>query len=623
MNGIMGMTELALNTELTAEQRDYLDTVKISADALLKLIEDILDFSKIEAGKLDLIHSSFSLRDSLADTMTLLAMQAHKKGLELAYDVPFDIPDAVVGDPGRLRQVIVNLVGNAIKFTQQGEVAVNVEMQSETDTNAVLHFAVCDTGIGIPLEKQKLIFDAFEQADGSTTRKYGGTGLGLTISRQLVKMMGGHVWVESEPDKGSRFHFTTSLELQQTLPQVELPLKGANLESVRVLVVDDNRTNRMILEKILLYWKMKPTVVASAFEALEALQRAHKHGTPFRLMLTDCMMPEMDGFELIENINQHPEISTPTIILLTSAGERGDASKCLSLGVAAYLLKPVSQSDLLFAIGKVLQIQSSASESHSLVTRHSIRESRRRLRILLAEDNPVNQKLATKLLEKMGHTVSVADDGKKAVEAIAQGSFDLVMMDVQMPVMDGFEATMEIRNQEQGSNTHMPIVAMTAHAMKGDRGKCLEAGMDGYVSKPIDMQELYDAIDNLFPGTPDERKDFPETGKSILDRDALIQRVGGDMDLLRELVDLFLEESLQVVDRISKAVTSKNADELEKAAHGLKGSVLTFESKPVADILQVLETMGRNRDLTQTQGVVAELEKKLDTMRAELQDMVA
>jgi len=231
--------------------------------------------------------------------------------------------------------------------------------------------------------------------------------------------------------------------------------------------------------------------------------------------------------------------------------------------------------------------------------------------------------LATKLLEKMGHTVSVADDGKKAVEAIAQGSFDLVMMDVQMPVMDGFEATMEIRNQEQGSNTHMPIVAMTAHAMKGDRGKCLEAGMDGYVSKPIDMQELYDAIDNLFPGTPDERKDFPETGKSILDRDALIQRVGGDMDLLRELVDLFLEESLQVVDRISKAVTSKNADELEKAAHGLKGSVLTFESKPVADILQVLETMGRNRDLTQTQGVVAELEKKLDTMRAELQDMVA
>ena len=518
MNGILGMTELALSTELNAEQRDYLDTVKVSADTLLKLIEDILDFSKIEAGKLDLIQESFSLRDSLADTLPMLAAQAHKKGLELICDVPFDVPDALVGDPGRVRQILVNLVGNAIKFTQDGEVAVSVETESETDDHALLHFTVRDTGIGIPLEKQYKIFEAFEQADGSTTRKFGGTGLGLTITRQLVNMMGGRVWIESEPDRGSQFHFTVSFELQRTSSDLGLPEQAINLEGVPVLVVDDNLTNRLILEKTLLYWKMNPTVVASAFEALEALQKAHQQGTPFSLMLTDCMMPEMDGFDLIDSINQHPEISTPTIIMLTSAGERGDASRCLSLGVAAYLLKPISQSVLLLAIAKVLQIPSGKAEMKSLVTRHSIRESKRKLRILLAEDNPVNQKLATRIFEKMGHSVSVAEDGKKALEAMAKGIFDLVMMDVQMPVVDGLEATRMIRNLEKGTGTHVPIVAMTAHAMKGDREKCLESGMDGYVSKPINLRELYDAIENLFPATKGDeiREPFAEPGESVL-----------------------------------------------------------------------------------------------------------
>jgi len=623
MNGILGMTELALNTELTAEQREYLDAVKVSADALLKLIEDILDFSKIEAGKLDLIHASFSLRDSLADTMTMLAAQAYKKGLELIYDVPFGVSDALVGDPGRLRQILVNLVGNAIKFTQEGEVAVSVETESETDDHSVLHFTVRDTGIGIPLEKQHKIFDAFEQADGSTTRKYGGTGLGLTITRQLVKMMGGRVWIESEPDKGSRFHFTVSFELQPQSSGSVLPEQAINLEEIPVLVVDDNLTNRRILEKTLLYWKMKPTVVASAFEALDALQKAHKQGTPFRLMLTDCMMPEMDGFELIQNVNQHPEISTPTIIMLTSAGERGDASKCLSLGVAAYLLKPVSQSVLLLAIAKVLNIPSGTTERKSLITRHSIRESKKRLRILLAEDNQVNQKLATKLLEKMGHSVLVAEDGKKALEAMEQGVFDLVMMDVQMPVMDGFDATRIIREKEKGTGTHLPIVAMTAHAMKGDRERCLESGMDGYVSKPINMQELYEAIDSLFPATKgdEEQEPYTEMGEGIINRESLLERVGGDMDLLKELVELFMDDSLLLVDRIRQSVMRKDADDLEKAAHGLKGSVLNFGAKSVADIAQALETMGRNRDITQAQNVVAELAKQIEAMRAELKAM--
>ncbi|MEW6139316.1 MAG: PAS domain S-box protein [Thermodesulfobacteriota bacterium] len=620
INGIVGMTELALNTELTAEQRDYLDTLKISANALLKLIQDILDFSKIEAGKLDLIHTSFSLRDSLADTMTMLAAQAHSKGLELAYDVPFDIPDALIGDPGRLRQIMVNLVGNAIKFTQEGEVAVTVAMESKNNNHAVLHFTVNDTGIGIPPEKQDLIFEAFEQADGSTTRKYGGTGLGLAISRQLARMMGGHVWVESEPDKGSRFHFTVSFELQPTSPGMRTSKQARHLEGVSVLVVDDNRTNLTILEKTLLYWKMKPTVVASAREALEALEHAHKLGNPFRLMLTDCLMPEMDGFQLIDEINKHPEISAPRIIMLTSAGERGDVSRCRELGAAAYLLKPVSQSDLFDTISRALQFPWSTRESSRPAARKSIPESKRSLRILLAEDNLVNQKLATKILQKMGHIVTVVEDGKKAVETLGQGTFDLVMMDVQMPVMNGFEATQMIRAQEKHSGKHIPIVAMTAHAMKGDRERCLEAGMDGYVSKPIDLQDLYDAIEGLIPGSNEGEKEVSceEPRAELVDREALLDRVAGDMDLLRDVVDLFMDDSKRLLDRISEAVTKKDADELERAAHALKGSVLNFEARTVADIALNLETMGRNRDLTRAESEVAELEKQIRALRAEL-----
>jgi two-component system, sensor histidine kinase and response regulator len=402
-----------------------------------------------------------------------------------------------------------------------------------------------------------------------------------------------------------------------------LPEQAINLEGVPVLVVDDNLTNRRILEKTLLYWRMHPTVVASAFEALEALQKGHQQGTPFRLMLTDCMMPEMDGFDLVDSINQRPEISTPTIIMLTSGGQRGDASKCLSLGVAAYLLKPVSQSVLLLAIAKVLQSPSGTEQRMSLVTRHSIRESTKRLRILLAEDNLVNQKLAMKLLEKMGHRVWVAEDGKKALEALARGIFDLVMMDVQMPAMDGFEATKIIRSEEKSTGKHIPIVAMTAHAMKGDRERCLEAGMDGYVSKPINLQELYDAIEKLFTATKgdEKREPFVESGEGVVDRDALLERVGGDTDLLKELVNLFLDDSLGLVDRIRQAVMRKDADDLEKVAHGLKGSVLNFGAKTVADIAQVLETMGRNRDITKAQNVAAELDKQIEALRAELKAM--
>lgn len=623
INGIMGMTDLTLHTDLNAEQREYLDAVKMSAESLLKLIGDILDFSKIEAGKLDLIDTPFSLRNSLADTMTMLASQAHKKELELLYDVNFDVPDSLIGDPGRLRQILTNLVGNSIKFTHEGEVSITVELESESDDRAVLHFIVSDTGIGIAGEKRDTIFNAFEQADGSTTRKYGGTGLGLTITRQLVEMMGGWVSLESEPGKGSRFHFTAAFGVQPEGADAKPDMDAVNLEGLPVLVVDDNSTNRRILEKILFHWKMKPTTVDSAAQAIWAIEQAVREGHPFPLMLTDCMMPEMDGFQLVAELNAHPEVTAPATIMLTSAGERGDASRCVELGVAGYLLKPVSQSVLLLTIARVLQPSTGTVEKKPVVVGHSIRESNRRLSILLVEDNPVNQKLATRILEKMGHHVTVVEDGKKALDSLASGNFKLILMDVQMPVMDGYEATQSIRAIEEKTGAHIPIVAMTAHAMKGDREKCLEAGMDGYISKPIEIKELYEIIENLFPAEKDEEpaEAASDRHEIIVDRAALFSRIGQDMNLFRELVKLFLEDSVLLLDRIRAAIERDDAAELERAAHALKGSVLNFEAKVVADLALGLELMGRAGDLVQAKKVAAELDKQMEALRAELQAM--
>jgi len=509
INGIVGMTELALNTDLTVEQREYMEAVKVSADSLVNLVNDILDFSKIEAGKLDLIAVDFSLRDAIADTMTVLAVQANKKGLELVYDIPLDMPDAFVGDPGRLKQVLVNLVGNAIKFTHEGQVSVQVRIESENHEGVILHFSVSDTGIGIPSDKLGKIFGAFEQADTSTTRRYGGTGLGLSLSRRLVEMMGGHIWVESEEAKGSTFHFTGRFMYQRAPVTATVSEREAMLKGVRVLVVDDNAANRRILEKTLLHWGVVPTVVDNGFAALAALELAAKNGRPYPVVLTDCMMPEMDGFELVERINAAPLLHASAVIMCTS-GERGDGRLCMDLAVAGYLTKPIKQSDLLYTISTVLKQPKAVADRKTLITRHSIRESKRRLRILLAEDNPVNRKVAVKILEKMGHTVSVAEDGKQALEISADEQFDLILMDVQMPNMDGLEATRAIRTRENTLGIHIPVVAMTARAMKGDEEECLAAGMDGYISKPIDIQELSKAIDNLIVATKTEEQALPQ-----------------------------------------------------------------------------------------------------------------
>jgi PAS domain S-box-containing protein len=493
LNGVVGMTDLALETELSSEQREYLETVKRSADALLTVINDILDFSKIEAGKIELEVFDFNLRDCVETTLKTLALRADEKGLELMCEVAPEIPELVRGDSNRLRQVMLNLVGNAIKFTSQGEVSLKVQVDAEDGKDRILQFTVSDTGIGIPAEKLKTIFEPFTQADTSTTRRYGGTGLGLTISTRLVEMMGGKIWVESEVDRGTHFHFTARVEVADPKPiEVGTIAPPEILRNVRVLVVDDNRTNRRILEGMLKLWDMKPASVESGEEALAQLATAHEAGEQYGLILTDMHMPKMDGFTLIERIRQKPELTAATIMMLTSAGHRGDAMRCQELGVAAYLLKPIRQSELREAIAKAL---GPAGETGAipLITRFSLQDARDPagiLRVLLVEDNVVNQRLVTRLLEKRGHRVVIASNGREALQALEKERFDLVLMDLQMPEMDGFEATTAIRKKEKGTDIHQEVIALTAHAMAGDRERCLAAGMDAYLSKPIRPQEL-------------------------------------------------------------------------------------------------------------------------------------
>jgi two-component system, sensor histidine kinase and response regulator len=495
----MGMTELVLDTELTAEQRDYLNTVKASADSMLSVINDILDFSKIEAGRLELDPVSFDLRDLVEDTVRALALRAHEKGLELICDVLPEVPEYMVGDITRIRQVMVNLLGNAIKFTAQGEVELEVALQSESAEQLHVHFLVRDTGIGIPLDKQKIIFEAFSQADGSTTRKFGGTGLGLTISARLVEAMQGEIWVESAPAKGSSFHFTAVLGVSSESRQIRTLAEAIPLAGIRVVVVDDNLTNRRILTDMLARWGMQPAPAASGLEALAHMRRGVQRGRPFSLVLTDVHMPEMDGFELVKRIHDSPELTQPVILMLTSGDRSDDLARCRKLGVSSYLTKPVRRAELRAAIITAITRDASLAARSALPSeamdhvKKGLHSSS--LHILLAEDNAVNQRVALRILEKAGHQVAVAENGNAALRMLQEQPFDLILMDVQMPEMGGFEATALIREKEKRSGRHIPIIAMTAHAMAGDRERCLAAGMDNYLSKPVAASTLLELVE--------------------------------------------------------------------------------------------------------------------------------
>ncbi|MGO8814364.1 MAG: response regulator [Terriglobia bacterium] len=621
MNGILGMTELALGTDLTDEQREFITLVKSSADSLLTTINEVLDFAKIESGKLDFDLIEFNLRDSLEETARMFAYPADRKGIELICDVAGEVPDAVVGDPTRLRQVVVNLLSNALKFTERGEVLLRVEGEDLGPEDSSLHFSVHDTGIGIPREKQKVIFEAFTQADSSTTRRFGGTGLGLTISSRLVAMMHGRVWVESEPGKGSTFHFTARFgRARGTLPPK--PTAPVTLRGLPVLIVDDNATNRRVLDETLTAWGMRTCLAADGFQALTALKQSHENGDPINLVLTDAHMPNLDGFRLAEKIKKDPQLAATRITMITSGGQRGDAARCRELGISAYLTKPVRQVDLLEAIVNVLSSKVQVLETPSVVTRHSLRESRRGLRILLAEDNVVNQRLAAHLLESRGHHVTIADNGRQALDLTEAQLFDLVLADVQMPEMDGLQLAGAIREREKTTHIHLPIIAMTAYAMKGDRERCLEAGMDAYVAKPINASQLFETIDSVWRAELKTSAELDlEAKQEVLNEETLLARFAGEPDLFQDVVKLFLDDCPKMLIGIRGATERGDAREVERAAHKMKGSVSNFAASTAYDAALRLEVMGRSGHLEQAPEALVQLESALEDLKPVLADL--
>ncbi|HEX3654586.1 MAG TPA: response regulator [Pirellulales bacterium] len=639
LNGVLGMTELVLDTDLNGEQREYLELAKTSADYLLAVINDILDFSKIEAGKLDLETIDFDVRELMDEAVTSLALRAHKKKLELLSHVASDVPAGLAGDPMRLRQVLVNLTGNAIKFTEHGEVMVNVELESPVGQEVHLHFSVRDTGIGIPADRQASLFQAFSQVDSSTTRKYGGTGLGLAISYSLVRMMGGQLWMESDDGRGSTFHFTTRFELAH---QPIAPLVSGDmppLDDLTVLVVDDNATNRRILAEMLTNWHMRATVAENGMQALDALEQALANHHPFDLVLLDNNMPEMDGFALAEKIKQHPGLVGATLMMLSSADRRGETARLRDAGLAAYLAKPVKQSELLNSIVNVLSL----SKEHARRPRPAHQpfgKAPRKLHLLLAEDNAINPRVAVRLLEKRGHSVVVCRNGREALAALEREPFDAILLDVQMPELDGLETTAAIRDRERVDGGHLPIIAMTAHAMKGDREQCFEAGMDGYVAKPLEPHKLFETLESLLPANqlaespaapraaepaaqPAGR--LPPTGAGshpptnslpIFDEDAALGRVEGDRGLLGELIDIFLKQCPEWTTEIDGALAQRDSERLHRAAHTLKGAAGNLGFESVADFAKQLEMLSAASDWPAVQAAAAALEQAITQLAA-------
>jgi len=603
MNGVIGMTELALETDLRADQRDYLVTVKGCADSLMHIINDILDFSKIEAGKLTVESIDFGLRDLLADLVKPLAVRADQKGLELLVHVQPDVPDQLMGDPVRLRQVLVNLIGNAVKFTEKGEIVLAV---THTESNGTFHlaFEVTDSGIGIPAEKQRLIFDAFSQADGTTTRRYGGTGLGLTISAKLVLLMGGSVAVDSQPGLGSRFSVGLPFLPGFVSTQVIDVPTAEMLAGRRVLIVDDNATNRKILEETLRHWSVDTVLAASGTEALALILEAARMELPFDLALLDVHMPEMDGFTLAERIRQVLPMAQPTILMLSSADHGNDIKRCKLLDVNAYVIKPVSQADLFAAIGRALGTR--AAQPLEKAAQRTIPTAARPLRVLLAEDNRVNQRLAVHLLERAGHSVVVAETGAVAVDVFMLEPFDLILMDLQMPDMGGIEATGEIRRLEAASGRRTPIVALTAHAMQGDRERCERATMDGYVSKPIRRDILFAEIDRVMGGVAASAA----PGLAF---------EGEDAAQLVELAGMLLEDYPQRIQEMRNALAVRDSLRMERAAHSFKGAAALMCGKTLTALAGELEVAAQQAAFSEAERLIARIEAGLNQLRPALE----
>jgi PAS domain S-box-containing protein len=626
LGAIIGMTDLLLDTVLTAEQRENLEIVKKSAESLLAVLNDILDFSKIEASRLELEQLPFRLREVLGAALDTLALPAHRKGLELLGRVAPDVPEELIGDAGRLRQVLVNLIGNAIKFTEKGEVVVEVkrgsaevrvphEAPAPLVASCVLHFSVRDTGIGIPADKREMIFRPFAQADGSLARKYGGTGLGLAITTRLVEMMQGRVWLESEPGQGSTFHFTARFALPAHPEPAAAPALPAEVHGLPVLVVDDNASSRWVLEELLRGWQLRPTVVDGGVAALEALQRAAAAGEPFPLVVLDVQMPEMDGNALAQRIEQQAELAGPSLVMLTTSIEKSRAAVDRESSTIVRLSKPVKPADLLKAIRMALGWAPPEEAGGG----PAVRPRSRPLRILLAEDNFFNQKLATSLLEKQGHTVVVAGNGREALAALERGAFDLVLMDVQMPEMDGLEAAATWRRREQQAGGRLPIIAMTAYAMKGDRERCLQAGMDDYVSKPVRAHELFDAIARLAGSAAPPAEERPAAGPAeALDWPTALRHVGGDEKLLHELVQLFLQHGPLLLNDLRRAAAEGNTAELQRLAHTLKSATGSFGARGAYEALLRLEVRLQHKDPAGVAEAAALVEQEIERLRAAL-----
>ena len=619
MNAIIGMTDLTLQTRLTPQQREYIRTARESAESLMTIIDDILDVSKIEARRLTLDRAPFRFRDTVEDSVKLLAPRADQKGLDLSCRIAPDVPDALLGDAGRLRQVILNLVGNAIKFTDEGEVAVDVSVDEPGTDHVRLRFTVRDTGIGIPEDKQWEIFGAFVQADASTTRRFGGTGLGLTISTQLVEMMDGRMWLDSEPGKGSRFHFVARFAIARDAPEA-ISSHAGNLRDLRALIVDDNATNRLILTEILGSWQMRASAVDSAAGALESLRQAAHTGDPFHLLLTDALMPETDGFTLAQKVSKDDSLGAPKIILLTSAGLPALRGRTAAM-FAARLAKPVKQSDLLDAIVTAFATPAPAKRPRGKDTPRSGRHARS-LRVLVAEDNPTNQALVAALLKQKGHRVSMVTNGRQAADRAVLESFDLVLMDVQMPEMSGLEATVAIREHERTTGRHIPIVALTARAMAGDREQCLAAGMDAYVSKPLRPEELFAAIDAVVTHQPVPTLSSTAVIVDAVNREALLAGFAGRADLLIHVIEVFLEDAPAMLARLRDGIQTGNAVEVSAAAHALKGSVGLFAQGRAYEDARRLEQIGRSGDLANGESVRAEVETSVSGLMSELRELI-